>query len=72
MGKIALAFIIIGALNWLLVGFFEWDLVAALLGGDFHRESTWFSRSVYILIGLSGIYCTRYLIRDDARGKARN
>jgi uncharacterized membrane protein YuzA (DUF378 family) len=54
-----------------LVGFFEWDLVAALLGGDFHRESSWLSRSVYILVGLCGIYCIRYLFEEDGRGKAR-
>lgn len=32
MAKFALTLVIIGALNWLLVGLFEWDLVSALLG----------------------------------------
>ncbi|TJY44144.1 DUF378 domain-containing protein [Cohnella pontilimi] len=69
MGKVALTLVIVGALNWLLVGLFEWDLVSALLGGDSHRESSWFSRIVYILVGLSGLYCIRFLFTDDARAK---
>lgn len=69
MGKVALTLVIIGALNWLLVGIFEWDLVTALLGGDVHRESSGFSRIIYTLVGLSGIYCIKYLFTDDARAR---
>lgn len=42
---------IIGALNWGLIGIFRFDLVAFLLG-----DMSWFSRIVYILVGLSGLY----------------
>lgn len=69
MGKIALVLVIIGALNWLLVGLFEWDLVTALLGGDSHRESSMASRVIYALVGISGLYCIRYLFTDDARAR---
>jgi uncharacterized membrane protein YuzA (DUF378 family) len=69
MGKVALTLVIIGALNWLLVGLFEWDLVTALLGGDIHRESSGISRIVYTLIGLSGLYCLKYLFRDESRAR---
>ncbi|MFD0669843.1 DUF378 domain-containing protein [Cohnella sp. GCM10027633] len=71
MGKLALTLVIVGALNWLLVGLFEWDLVSALLGGDFHRESSWISRTVYILVGISGLYCIRYLFADTDYARAR-
>jgi len=64
MGKIALALVIVGALNWLLVGVFEWDLVSALFGGDSIRESSWISRIVYIAVGLCGLYCIKYLFTD--------
>lgn len=67
MGKLALTLVIIGALNWLLVGLFEWDLVTGIFGGDSLRESSWFSRIIYILVGLAGIYCLQYLFRRDAR-----
>jgi uncharacterized protein len=60
MAKFALTLVIIGALNWLLVGLFEWDLVSALLGGDSHRVSSGLSRIVYTIIGLCGLYCIRF------------
>ena len=49
----ALTLVIIGALNWALIGFFKFDLVATLFGG----MESWVSRIVYVLIGLSGLYC---------------
>ncbi|MHC2180560.1 uncharacterized membrane protein YuzA (DUF378 family) [Paenibacillus sp. PvR052] len=69
MTKIALTLVIIGALNWLLVGLFEWDLVTAMLGGDVHRESSGISRIVYTLVGLAGLYCIGLLFRDDVRAR---
>lgn len=51
LSNLAFALVIIGAINWGLVGLFEFDLVAALLG-----EMSTASRIVYGLVGLSGIY----------------
>ena len=34
MARLALLLMIIGSLNWLLVGLFEWDLVTAIFGGE--------------------------------------
>lgn len=45
------ALLIIGGLNWGLVGFFGFDLVAALLG-----DATVASRAVYGLVGLAAVY----------------
>jgi len=42
--------IIIGALNWGLVGIFEWNLVSAIFG-----SIMWLERTIYILVGLAGI-----------------
>jgi uncharacterized membrane protein YuzA (DUF378 family) len=64
MARLALTLVIIGALNWLLVGLFEWDLVSALLGGDSHRESSGLSRILYTIVGLCGIYCVRFYSDD--------
>ncbi len=50
--KVAWWFILIGALNWLLVGLFQFDAVAFLFGG---QEVLW-SRVVYTLVGLAGVY----------------
>ena len=46
---IALTLVIIGALNWLLIGLFSFDLVATLLG-----NMSVFSRIVYFLVGIAG------------------
>ena len=51
LGLIALILVIIGGLNWGLVGFFNFDLVATLLG----KMSMW-SNIVYDLVGLSALY----------------
>ena len=48
--NIALTLVIIGALNWLLIGVFKFDLVAAIFG-----TMSAFSRIIYTLVGISGI-----------------
>lgn len=48
---IALILVIVGAINWGLIGFFKFDLVAFLFG-----QMTWLSRIVYGLVGLCGLY----------------
>lgn len=47
----ALVIVIIGAVNWLLVGIFQFDLVAFLFG-----NLSWLSRIIYTLVGLCGLY----------------
>ncbi len=47
----AFLFVIIGAINWGLVGLFEFDLVAAIFG-----PLSVASRAIYILVALSGLY----------------
>ena len=48
--NIALSLVIVGALNWLLIGLFKFDLVASLFG-----NLSAFSRIIYSLVGISGI-----------------
>ncbi|PTM59322.1 DUF378 domain-containing protein [Desmospora activa] len=59
--RLALILVVVGALNWLLVGLFQWDLVSALFGGEAIRVSSGFSRVIYAIIGLAGIYCIKFL-----------
>lgn len=47
--------VIVGALNWGLVGLFQFDLVAAIVGLQF-GEVNMVSRIIYILVALAGIY----------------
>lgn len=52
MNRFALSLVIAGALNWLLIGIFQLDLVAAIFGG----QASAFSRIIYVLIGVAGIW----------------
>ncbi len=58
--KIALVLTIIGALNWGLVGLFQFDLVASLFGGS----DEIISRVIYTVIGLAGIINIGLLFND--------
>lgn len=59
---ITLVLVIVGALNWGLVGLFEFDLVATVVGEDF-GDVNLLSRIVYILVAVSGIYQLSTLAR---------
>lgn len=58
--KIALVLIIIGAINWGLIGLFRFDLVATLFG-----EMSLLSRIVYTLVGISGLWGIKLLFDND-------
>ena len=59
--KIALALAIIGALNWGGIGLFGFDTVAFLFGG----QMSVFSRVIYALVGLAGLWCITLLFRNN-------
>ena len=58
LGIIATILVIIGALNWGLIGLFDFNLVALIFGG---AESI-LTKVVYILVGISGILGIKVLI----------
>lgn len=62
---IALTLIIIGAINWGLIGFFQFDLIAMLFGG----MSSWLSRIIYALVGIAGLYSLSLYARFDEDDK---
>lgn len=59
--KIALILLIIGGINWGLVGIFELDLVAWLFGG----AASILSRTIYILVAISAVWCISLLFRRN-------
>ena len=65
INKIALALLIVGGVNWGLVGIFQFDLVAWLFGG----QGSLFSRIIYTLIGLAGLWCATFLFRKENKVK---
>lgn len=61
LDRFSLVVVIIGALNWLLLGLFQYDLVAAVFGGS----SSFISRAVYTIVGLAGLYTINLLFRNN-------
>lgn len=59
LDKIALVLIIIGAINWGLIGIFNFNLVSAIFG-----DMTLISRIIYGLVGVSGLWGIKLLFDD--------
>jgi len=59
---IALILVVIGAVNWGLIGFFNFDLVRAIFG-----DMTLISRIIYAIVGIAGLYALSYFgrLRND-------
>lgn len=55
LNYLVLTLVVIGSLNWLLVGLFEFNLVEAIFGGF-----SIVSRIIYILVGLAGIWAISF------------
>lgn len=66
LDRIALALVVIGAVNWGLVGLFQLDLVAIIFGG----QSAVLSRVVYVVVGVAGLWCIGLLFRGASRHAA--
>ena len=67
INSVTLLLLIVGGLNWGLVGLLDFDLVAALFG-----EMSTLSRIVYVLVGLSALYQLIPLFRGDENARVRS
>ena len=56
----SLVITIIGAINWLLVGLFRFDLVAYICGG----QASTLSRIIYTIVGIAGLWCISLLFKE--------
>lgn len=59
LDTIALLLVIIGAINWGLIGFFQFDLVATLFG-----DMSTISRVIYSLVGIAGLYAISFFAKS--------
>lgn len=59
----AFIIVIFGCMNWLSIGFFQYDIVAGIFG----FQGSIFSRLVYIVIGISAIYLIYVIIKNKGR-----
>lgn len=62
MDVTALILVIIGAINWLLVGLFGFDVVAAIFGD---AANLW-ARIIYVIIGIAGLWSISFLFRRNS------
>lgn len=60
LDRISLLLTIIGGINWLLVGLFQFDLVAFIGGG----QAAMISRIIYTVVGVAALWCISLLFRD--------
>lgn len=60
LDRTSLVLTIIGAINWLLVGLFQFDLVAYICGG----QDALVSRIIYTIVGVAGLWCISLLFRQ--------
>ena len=60
LDRIALILVIIGALNWGSIGLFQFDLVAAVFGG----QGAILARVIYTLVAIAGVWCVSLLFRE--------
>lgn len=58
LNAVALALLIIGGLDWLLVGVFKYDLISDLFGG----QEDVVSRIIYIIFGVAALYALRFFV----------
>ncbi len=61
--RIMLSLLLIGGINWGLIGVFQFDLVAWIGGG----QDGVFSRIIYIVVGLAAIWCISLLFRGGEK-----
>ena len=61
MDTLALILVIVGALNWGMIGLFQFDLIAAIFGG----MGSIISRILYTVVGLAGLWGITLLFRRD-------
>jgi uncharacterized membrane protein YuzA (DUF378 family) len=55
LAKVMAVLAIIGAINWGLIGFFNWNLVNAIFGGDTREQASAMGRLIYSIVGLAGV-----------------
>ncbi|AQS53593.1 hypothetical protein BW727_101226 [Jeotgalibaca dankookensis] len=63
LDNIVLTLLIVGGVNWLLVGLFEFDLVATIFGG----QTAIGSKIVYVIVGICALYAIKFFTLINSR-----
>lgn len=68
LDKLALLLVIIGAINWGLMGIFQFDVISWLFGG----QGAIISRIIYTLVALGGLWCISLFFKDTSEIEVRD
>lgn len=68
INKIAMILCILGGLNWGLIGFFQFDAVAWIFGG----QDSVISRILYVIISIASVWCISLFFLDDSEHPKRS
>ncbi|MCL1900912.1 MAG: DUF378 domain-containing protein [Firmicutes bacterium] len=63
---IATSILIFAGLNWMIVGFFNWNMVSAIFGSSF------FAIVTYVIVGLAAAFMIYYLIMQSVNAKSKS
>ncbi len=66
LDRIALILVIIGALNWGSIGFFGFDIVGVLFGG----QGSLLARIIFALVGVAGLWSIGLLFKENEHSRA--
>jgi len=64
LDRVALIVVIIGALNWLSIGLFRYDLVGTMFGA-----TSFITRTIFTIVGIAGLYSISLLFRESATAR---
>ena len=68
LDRISLILTIVGGINWLLVGLFQFDLVAYICGG----QAGMISRVIYTVVGIAALWCISLLFKEHVPEHGRS
>ena len=68
LDRISLILTIIGGINWLLVGLFQFDLLAYICGG----QAATLARIIYAVVGIAALWCISLLFRERTPVESRD
>ncbi len=68
MDFVSLILVIIGAIDWLVIGLFGFDFIGAMFGG----QMAMVSRIIFVIVGLAGLWCIKFFFDRRMTAKSNN
>lgn len=72
LNLISFILVLVGAINWGLVGFFNYNFVSLIFGGETAGTYTVLTRIIFAIVGLAGLWCISFFSRPSLFGSDSN